>query len=94
MRSSRGEIQECSGAQPDPALWQWLAQRLYYLAGDLQDAATYQRLQQLLTQIDHDYKTRGNYLFYLATAPDFFSTTIQQLGIAGLTQENPASGGG
>jgi glucose-6-phosphate 1-dehydrogenase len=84
-----GEIQECSGAQPDPALWQWLAQRLYYLAGDLQDAATYQRLQQLLTQIDHDYKTRGNYLFYLATAPDFFSTTIQQLGIAGLTQENP-----
>lgn len=82
------EIQSCNNGQPDQAVWNWLAQRLYYLAGDLQDAATYQQLQQLLTQIDRDHGTCGNYFFYLAITPDFFSTTIEQLGAKGLLQEN------
>src|SRR5262245_45778264 len=82
------EIHDGGDGQSEAALREWLTQRLYYLAGNLQDAATYQRLQQMLTQIDHDHGTRGNYFFYLATAPEFFSTTVQQLGAAGLTQED------
>ena len=35
-----------------------------------------------------EHGTRGNYFYYLATAPGFFSTCIKQLGDAGLTEES------
>jgi glucose-6-phosphate 1-dehydrogenase len=70
----------------DPALWDWLKQRLYYLPGEFEDAATYQRLQQMLAQMDKDHRTEGNYLYYLATAPRFFSVVVKQLGVAGLVR--------
>jgi len=60
-------------------------QRLYYLDGNF-DPNTYQRLQQQLTEIDQEHGTGGNYLYYLATSPEYFGKIVQQLG-AGLTQE-------
>jgi glucose-6-phosphate 1-dehydrogenase len=57
------------------------------LQGDLQDANAYQRLRDLLAQIDKDHGTRGTYLHYLATAPEFFAPVVQQLGAAGLLHE-------
>ena len=71
----------------DPDLWEWFVQRLYYMPGDGQEPATYQRLQELLTQIDKEHGTPGNYFYYLATAPDLFAGVITQLGLAGLTHE-------
>jgi glucose-6-phosphate 1-dehydrogenase len=71
----------------DPNLWHWFTRRLYYLSGNLQDANAYQRLRELLAQIDKDHGTRGNYFYYLATAPEFFAPVIQQLGAANLTRE-------
>jgi len=47
----------------------------------------YQRLQQQLTEIDQEHGTGGNYLYYLATSPEYFGKIVQQLGSAGLTQE-------
>ena len=67
----------------------WLRERLFYERGDFGDAATFLRLRDRLAQIDHDRHTQGNYLFYMATAPKFFATIVQQLGRAGLSrQEN------
>jgi glucose-6-phosphate 1-dehydrogenase len=82
------EMEESAMASRDFDLWRWLTERLFYLSGDLQDASTYQQLRKLLTDIDQKHNTRGNYFFYLATAPEFFSTIVQQLGAAELTQEN------
>ncbi len=43
---------------------------------------------ELLDKIDKEHGTRGNYFYYLATAPAFFGPIITQLGDAGLVQEN------
>ncbi len=82
------DIKEFVTGQLDPDLWHWFARRLYYVAGDLQDGNAYQRLRALLAQIDKDHGTRGNYFYYLATAPEFFAPVVQQLGAAGLMHED------
>src|SRR5918996_906953 len=81
------EMKEFATGPVDPDLWDWFVRRLYYLAGDGQDPETAQRLKELLTQIDKEHGTPGNYLYYLATAPGLFAGLITQLGLAGLTHE-------
>jgi glucose-6-phosphate 1-dehydrogenase len=71
----------------DPALWDWLVQRLYYMTGTFSDEASYQQLGSLLAKVDKDHGTAGNYLYYLATSPTFFAEIIKQLGAAGLVSE-------
>jgi len=68
---------------------EWLRQRLFYERGDFGDASLFARLRERLAGVDSDCGTQGNYLFYLATAPKFFASIIQQLGNSGLSkQEN------
>jgi glucose-6-phosphate 1-dehydrogenase len=73
---------------PDPKLWAFLEQRLYYHSGDLKDPKTYAALKELLARCDRDHGTAGNYLFYLATTPDYFAEAVRHLGEAGLTAED------
>ena len=82
------DIKEFATGQFDPDLWHWFVRRLYYVVGDLQDSSAYQKLRDLLAQIDKDHGTRGNYFYYLATAPEFFAPVVQQLGAAGLLHED------
>lgn len=82
------DIHEFATVTVDDHLWQQFEQRLYYLPGEFQDAKTYQQLQELLVQLDQDCGTQGNYLFYLATSPNFFCDIIAQLGAAGLVHED------
>jgi glucose-6-phosphate 1-dehydrogenase len=81
------DIQEFATVPVDPQIWQWFEQRLYYLAGEFQDADTYNQLQGLLATVDTECGTQGNYLYYLAVAPNFFCDIIWQLGSVGLTRE-------
>jgi glucose-6-phosphate 1-dehydrogenase len=41
----------------------------------------------MLGDVDKEHGTRGNYFYYLATAPTFFATVVKQLGGAGLVSE-------
>ncbi|MBD1913145.1 MULTISPECIES: glucose-6-phosphate dehydrogenase [unclassified Leptolyngbya] len=82
------DIHEFATVDVDDQLWQQFEQRLYYLPGEFQNAKTYQQLQELLTQVDRDCGTQGNYLFYLATSSNFFCDIITQLGTAGLARED------
>ena len=69
--------------------WKWFTERLYFQQGDFADPATYTKLGDRLAEIDKERGTAGNYLFYLAVAPRFFSEVAQQLGKAALSkQEN------
>jgi glucose-6-phosphate 1-dehydrogenase len=65
----------------------WLQERLFYERGDFSDPNTFVRVTERLTAIDAEHHTQGNYLFYLATAPRFFATVVQQLGRAGLAKQ-------
>jgi len=68
----------------------WLRQRLFYERGDFGDPDTFSKLAQRLSAIDAERNTGGNYLFYLATAPKFFASIVQQLGKAGLAKQENA----
>ncbi len=81
------EIGEFATTTIDPDLWHWFSRRIYYLPGDFSDPNAYKALSELLEKIDKEHGTRGNYFFYLATAPAFFGPIITQLGDAGLVNE-------
>jgi glucose-6-phosphate 1-dehydrogenase len=80
-------IKEFATGEVDPQVWNSLVQRFYYLPGNIQEAATYKRLQDLLQQVDRKHETGGNYFYYLATAPSFFSDIVSKLGESGLLEE-------
>src|SRR5438132_222855 len=68
---------------------EWFRKRLFYERGDFADPDTFMKLRERLASLDGEQHTESNYLFYLATAPKFFSQIVQQLGAASLSrQEN------
>src|SRR5579875_3686662 len=77
----------CAFDHLDEAAWRWLGERMSYLAGDLNDPASYRRLGEHLAGLDKTGGTAGNRLFYLAVADRFFATVIEGLGAAGLVTE-------
>ena len=81
------DLKEFATAPVDPTLWEGARPRFYYVSGEFGDPKTYQQLQEKLAQVDKNHNTQGNYLYYLATAPAFFSTIVQQLGASGLSRE-------
>jgi glucose-6-phosphate 1-dehydrogenase len=54
--------------------------RIQYHAMTFDDPAGYDSLKEMLGEIDKKYGTMGNRLFYLATAPEYFSDIIRYLG--------------
>src|SRR6185503_17366828 len=78
----------------DDAAWQSFAKRIFYIGGEFKDPQLYQQLKTKLAEIDKEYDTHGNRLFYLATAPDFFGLVAKQLGDAGLSTPQTSSTNG
>jgi glucose-6-phosphate 1-dehydrogenase len=74
-------------SEVDPEIWEWFRQRIYYIGGDVQNPECYQKLKDLLVEVDQNHNTGGNYFFYLATAPNFFGEIVKQLGAAALARE-------
>src|SRR5947209_367816 len=64
----------------DPKLWNWLRERIHYVQGDVHDPAGFQRLASRLAEMEKERGTRGNRIFYLAIAPEFFPQVAHQLG--------------
>jgi glucose-6-phosphate 1-dehydrogenase len=87
MQEFVGRDGECEITSIDQAAWRWLADRMSYLQGDLNDPATYRRLREHLARLDKTAGTAGNYLFYLAIADRFFGAAVAGLGGAGLVTE-------
>jgi glucose-6-phosphate 1-dehydrogenase len=60
--------------------------RVQYHAMNFDDAGGYDALNKKLAELDGKFKTKGNRLFYLATAPEYFSDIINYLGQNGMAQ--------
>jgi glucose-6-phosphate 1-dehydrogenase len=67
--------------------WRWLAERVHYLAGGIDDPATYVRLGRRLQEVGGAEHKGGNALFYLAISAGGFAATVRGLGESGLTRE-------
>ena len=55
------------------------------------DAAGYDASKGVLADIDKKFGTKGNRLFYLAVAPEYFSDIIGFLGKAGMAKPTEGS---
>jgi glucose-6-phosphate 1-dehydrogenase len=81
------EIPKYAATPVDFKCWDSMAERIYYVRGDFQDAEAYKRLKEQVEQADKTHNTLGNRFFYLAVAPRFFSPIAKMLGDCGMTKE-------
>ena len=81
------DIKEFAPEPVDSKLWDWFLERIYYVQGDFQDSAVYEKLKVQIAAAEKAHSTEGNRFFYLAVSPKFFAPVAKQLGQAGLTQE-------
>jgi glucose-6-phosphate 1-dehydrogenase len=81
------DLREFAPEPVDANLWAWFLERIYYVQGDFQDAAAYEKLRAQIAAAEKAHATLGNRFFYLAVAPKFFAPVAKQLGQAGLTHE-------
>jgi len=64
--------------------------RVQYFATNFDDDEGFIKLKAYLEGLDERFHTKGNRLFYLAVAPEFFSDIIERLGKQGMA--NPPEG--
>ena len=84
----RGALKEFSRTKPlNDARWADFASKVFYCQGDLEDAATYARLGEMVRGFG-DPRLARNLLFYLAIAPSQFGPVAGQLHAAGLLQRD------
>jgi len=70
----------------NPQIWESFASGIRYLQSSFNDASGYDRLNNLLNQLDQERGTSGNRIFYLSTPPSSYPEIIQRLGAAGLSR--------
>ena len=86
--SMREGVVEHSRLRIDNTAWRKFATSLRYLAAPFDEPGGYDQLRALVEAHDRHCGTRGNRLFYLATAPEYFPMIAENLGRAGLAEED------
>ena len=79
-KDMREGITEFGGVKEgDPKLDEFM-RKVSYHQMDFDKSEGYGSLKQTLQQIDQEHGTKGNRLFYLAVAPEYFADIMKQLG--------------
>lgn len=79
-------FQELAPADYRAERWADFAQHISYVQGDLDKAEGYERLSQVLTQVEQS--PQANRLYYLAVGPEYFVTAAEHLAQVNLHHEN------
>jgi glucose-6-phosphate 1-dehydrogenase len=82
----REGILQFGGVQEGEKKLDEFMRKVSYFAMNFDDAGGYDKLKTLLEGIDEKQGTKGNRLFYLATAPEYFAEIIDQLGRHGMAK--------
>jgi glucose-6-phosphate 1-dehydrogenase len=80
----RSDIEKHSRIKPTEKTWDAVARDIFYLSADVTDPGSFEKLKELLAEIDERNGTKGNRIWYLATLPRFFGTIAENLGKHGL----------
>ena len=80
----RKACDEFSRRKVDGAVWDALAPRIDYVAGEFDDPNCFEQLSLRLQQLDLQHQLGGNRLFYLAVPPAAFETILKHLKQVGL----------
>jgi glucose-6-phosphate 1-dehydrogenase len=84
-----GAVREVAGPDLQAPLIDGLAQAIRYVTSSFDEPAGYEELKRVCVELDVERGSRGNRLYYLATAPSAYTTIIERLGAAGLVERNP-----
>jgi len=71
----------------DEEVWKKLSAHIYYFQGELDQPKSYEGLAKKLKSLPESAKIGENYLFYLATSPEYFGQAAQNLHSAGLSSK-------
>ncbi len=93
LQSYTGSAAEFNGGRIDEAAWSRLAEKITYVQGDLSKPELYAKLRGVLGEAEKTHGTRGNVIFYLAVAEQFFSPAVEQLCKAGLADQEEGENG-
>jgi glucose-6-phosphate 1-dehydrogenase len=85
-KEMREGILQFGGVKEGDAKLDEFMKKISYHAMNFDDPEGYGKLKSLLEDIDEKKGTRGNRLFYLATAPEYFADIIEQLGGHGMAK--------
>ncbi len=85
-RKAEHSLKDHAAHDDDEAIRQFI-QRCFYLSGQYQDPALHKQLAVRLAELDAQYPSVKNHIFYLSVPPTLYSPIVQQLGAAGLTAE-------
>jgi glucose-6-phosphate 1-dehydrogenase len=87
-------IVEFSGASADDPVLNEFVSHISYFPLDFNNPAHYSDLKNELDRIDRERGIGGDRLFYLATAPEYFTEIIENLGAQGMAQPGPENSPG
>ena len=80
-QSAREAVEKFARSKPiDPQVWKSLESRMFYNAADYGSADGHARCDERLEQLDEQFGSSGNRLYYIATPPDVFEDIINCLG--------------
>jgi glucose-6-phosphate 1-dehydrogenase len=82
------DVKAYCGECVEDELWQWFVSRFYYYTGDFSDANLFPQLKNFLAKIDQEHSAHQNFFYYLATAPSFFGSIVEQLAANGLMSQD------
>lgn len=68
----------------DKNFWQDIARRLYYKRFEFHEDIGYAELREFLKELDEKYDTKGNRIYYLAVAPEYFDLITDKLNNNGM----------
>jgi len=88
---ARESITEYSRRPPDEQVLEKLLERVRYVPGTFDDDSVYDRLEQQLGEFDEEAGMPFNRVFYLSTAPSFFTVIVGKLGEHGLNRQPDAA---
>jgi glucose-6-phosphate 1-dehydrogenase len=85
----REDIQKFAAADFHAEKWEEFAKFLHYQPGDMSQLDDYLTVEQRLASFE---EKRGNRLYYLSTAPQFYPIAVSMLGAAGMAAESEQTG--
>jgi glucose-6-phosphate 1-dehydrogenase len=75
-------IKKHSRFKLDDKIWEQLKEHIYYHVMDFTNPNGYKDLNLFLNELDEEHLTNGNRVYYLAVAPDYFETIVQNIDIS------------
>ena len=75
----------------DKKQWKEFEKLISYKKGDFTDINTYKNVKKQIDQLEKEWKTPVNRIFYMAVPPSFFEDIATKIGMAGLTENRKLS---